>query len=99
MYATYDPPSGARSPVAEYFPTQYPVKPTWLVREYPAGTSAEFAKVAPRVLIALISDLRVGFDEKRHGYINPCQDLLDDNVPEARDKYGENEDSYKPKKF
>ena len=44
-------------------------------------------------------DLRVGFDEKRHGYINPCQDLLDDNVPEARDKYGENEDSYKPKKF
>ena len=48
-----------------------------------------------------IIDLRVGFDEKRHGYINPCQDLLDDNIPEpvSKDKYGENEDTYKPKKF
>lgn len=46
-------------------------------------------------------DLRVGFDEKRHGYINPAQDLLEDNFqePKDKDKYGENEDTYKPKKF
>jgi hypothetical protein len=47
VYATYVPPTGARSPVGEYFPTQYPVRPTWLVAEYPAGTNAEFANVAP----------------------------------------------------
>ena len=26
--------------------------------------------------------LRVGFDEKKHGYINPYQDMIEDNVPE-----------------
>jgi len=25
--------------------------------------------------------LAVGYNERRHGYINPCQDLLDDNFP------------------
>lgn len=25
--------------------------------------------------------LRVGFDEKKHGYINPCADVMNDNVP------------------
>jgi hypothetical protein len=26
--------------------------------------------------------LRCGFDENRHGYINPCQDVLDDKLPD-----------------
>ena len=30
--------------------------------------------------------LRCGFDEKVHGYINPCQDILDDVVPSHRDE-------------
>lgn len=25
--------------------------------------------------------LRVGFDEKKHGYINPCADVMNDNLP------------------
>jgi hypothetical protein len=41
--------------------------------------------------------LCVGFDEKQHGYINPCQDLLDDNVPKPKDVDDENR--YKPKQF
>ena len=40
--------------------------------------------------------LRVGFDEKRHGYINPCQDVLDDKI-QSKD---EAEDiGYKPVQF
>jgi len=41
--------------------------------------------------------LQVGFDEKRHGYINPCQDILDDKLPEASKE--ENEETYKRKQF
>jgi hypothetical protein len=41
--------------------------------------------------------LQVGFDEKRHGYINPCQDILDDKMPEVSNE--ENEETYKRKQF
>ena len=41
--------------------------------------------------------LKVGFDEKRHGYINPCQDVLDDKLPQAKEV--ENEDNYRPVQF
>jgi len=41
--------------------------------------------------------LKVGFDEKRHGYINPCQDVLDDKLPQAKES--ENEDNYRPVQF
>jgi len=41
--------------------------------------------------------LKVGFDEKRHGYINPCQDLLDDKLPQTKES--ENEDNYRPVQF
>ena len=41
--------------------------------------------------------LKVGFDEKRHGYINPCQDVLDDKLPQLKD--AENEDNYRPVQF
>lgn len=41
--------------------------------------------------------LRVGFDEKRHGYINPCKALLDDELPDV----DENDDGqgYRPMQF
>jgi hypothetical protein len=41
--------------------------------------------------------LQVGFDEKKHGYINPCQDVLEDKLPE----YGnvDDEDKYKKQRF
>ena len=29
--------------------------------------------------------LRVGFDEKKHGYINPCQNIIDDDLPSVGD--------------
>jgi len=41
--------------------------------------------------------LTVGFDSSKHGYINPCQDLLDDKFSSKMDI--ENEEGYKPKQF
>ena len=41
--------------------------------------------------------LTVGFDSSKHGYINPCQDLLDDKFSEPKDI--DDETGYKPKQF
>jgi len=50
--------------------------------------------------------LRVGFDEKKHGYLNPCEDVIQGKLPSRRganeraeraDKLSE--DSYKPVPF
>jgi len=41
--------------------------------------------------------LRCGFDEKKHGFLNPCQDIIDDKLPSPDDI--DNEDSYKPVPF
>ena len=41
--------------------------------------------------------LAVGFDKLKHGYINPCQDVLDDKFLDA--KGVDNEEGYKPKQF
>lgn len=41
--------------------------------------------------------LAVGFDERKHGYINPCQDVLDEKYSVIKDDG--NEDGYKPKQF
>lgn len=41
--------------------------------------------------------LRVGFNERDHGYINPCNDIYEDKMPSIENK--ENEDQYKPVKF
>ena len=41
--------------------------------------------------------LRVGFDEKKHGYINPCQDIIDDKLPNAENL--DDEDGYYPIQF
>ena len=41
--------------------------------------------------------LRCGFDEKKHGYLNPCQDILNDNIPNPDDI--DNNDTYKPVPF
>ena len=46
--------------------------------------------------------LRCGFDEKVHGYLNPCQDVIDDNLPDfEKDRQGnkDNETGYKPVQF
>jgi hypothetical protein len=45
--------------------------------------------------------LRVGFDEKKHGYLNPCEDVIQGKLP-AHKKHGsrnDSEDSYKPTPF
>ena len=40
--------------------------------------------------------LHVGFDEKKHGYINPCNDIINDNITKNSDyKYN----NYKPARF
>ena len=45
-------------------------------------------------------ELRCGFDEKKDGYINPCQDIIDDKLPEFK-KYEENvrSNDYMPRRF
>ena len=43
--------------------------------------------------------LRVGFDEKKHGYLNPCEDVIQGKLPARRDRSGTSEDSYKPAPF
>ena len=41
--------------------------------------------------------LRVGYDERKHGYINPCTAIIEDNIPRAGDV--DLEDGYKPVPF
>jgi hypothetical protein len=47
--------------------------------------------------------LRVGFDEKKHGYLNPCEDVIQGRLPSRRgaNERGDRliEDSYKPVPF
>uniref|UniRef100_A0A6C0ISM5 mRNA cap 0 methyltransferase domain-containing protein n=1 Tax=viral metagenome TaxID=1070528 RepID=A0A6C0ISM5_9ZZZZ len=42
--------------------------------------------------------LAVGYDETKHGYINPCQDVLDDRI-KGPSNGEEDEEKYKPKQF
>jgi hypothetical protein len=42
--------------------------------------------------------LAVGFDVSKHGYLNPCQDVLDDKFANSKDNY-DDEKGYKPKQF
>jgi len=41
--------------------------------------------------------LRCGFDESKHGYINPCQDIINNNLPTT--DMAEDTDKYKPMPF
>ena len=41
--------------------------------------------------------LMCGFDERKHGFMNPCQEILNDNLPRFDDI--DNEDKYKPMPF
>lgn len=42
--------------------------------------------------------LRVGFDENKHGYINPCQDVIEGKLPVFSGDL-DDEDTYKPLQF
>ena len=41
--------------------------------------------------------LRCGYDERKHGYLNPCQDILNDNIHTTDDV--DSNDEYKPVPF
>lgn len=41
--------------------------------------------------------LRVGYDEKKHGYLNPCASIIEDKIPRIENV--DNDDSYKPAPF
>lgn len=43
--------------------------------------------------------LRVGFDEKRHGYINPCKALLDDELHDVGTSENDDDQGYRPMQF
>ena len=43
--------------------------------------------------------LRCGFDESDHGYINPCQDIIEDKLPEFIDKKGSKQKNWRPVQF
>jgi hypothetical protein len=45
-------------------------------------------------------ELRCGFSEKNDGFINPCQDLIDDNIPEYKPRLEDKpSNDYVPKRF
>ena len=49
-----------------------------------------------------VVELRCGFNEKYDGYINPCQDIIDDNLPEYKPRFedpGIKTNDYVPKRF
>jgi hypothetical protein len=49
-----------------------------------------------------ILELRCGFSEKNDGYINPCQDIIDDNLPEYKPRFEDTtgrSNDYLPKRF
>ena len=41
--------------------------------------------------------LNVGFNEKMHGYINPCQSVIDDDIEKV--SYEEDTNDYRPMQF
>lgn len=41
--------------------------------------------------------LRVGFDEKKHGYMNPCEDIIKNNIPKQNSE--DSEEGYRPMPF
>jgi hypothetical protein len=43
--------------------------------------------------------LRCSFNEKRHGFINPCQDVIDDNLPEYKNFDDKSDRESKPVQF
>ena len=43
--------------------------------------------------------LRCSFNEKRHGFINPCQDVIDDNLPEYKNFEDKSDRESKPVQF
>ena len=49
-----------------------------------------------------VIELRCGFKESKDGYINPCQDIIDDKIPEFNsrsDNNNKNENDYIPMRF
>ncbi len=45
-------------------------------------------------------ELRCGFSEKNDGFINPCQDIIDDNLPEYKPRFEDKQSNdYFPKRF
>jgi len=43
--------------------------------------------------------LRCGFDEKKHGYLNPCQNVIEDKLPQFETGAKEDENKYQPVQF
>lgn len=47
-----------------------------------------------------VIELRCGFSEKNDGFINPCQDIIDDNLPKFTQRFeNKQENDYIPKRF
>jgi len=49
-----------------------------------------------------VIELRCGFNEKYDGFINPCQDIIDDNLPEYKPRFEDpasKSNDYVPKRF
>ena len=45
-------------------------------------------------------ELRCGFNEKRDGFINPCQDIIDDKLPDYVNKFDDRKSNdYVPRRF
>lgn len=46
-------------------------------------------------------ELRCGFNEREDGFMNPCQDIIDDNIPEFKPRFEDKQSNeyYVPKRF
>lgn len=64
---------------------------------YEEGVSAESAVQFSQYKVL---ELRCGFSEKNDGFINPCQDLIDDNLPEYKPRFEDKQSNdYMPQRF
>ena len=62
---------------------------------FQSGTNV--TKDSSGILQYKTGELHVGFDTKKHGYINPCSDVIQDNLPSVEEI--DNNDTYKPMLF
>ena len=47
-----------------------------------------------------VIELRCGFSERNDGFLNPCQDIIDDNLPEFKPRFEDKQSNdYVPKRF
>lgn len=70
-----------------------PIKKTMFASGLDAANTTQLKQYKTLILMC-------GFEEKQHGYINPCQDVYDDNIPTYHDATkSDTPSNYRPMQF